>query len=742
MANKNKHLSKIIITLFITIIANSIAGQTNLSKYVDPFIGVEGGGNVFPGPCVPFGMVKVGPDCGKKDWNAGWDSEGNIHGFSNVHVSGTGGGCKYGNVLLAPVVGKINIQDYSSPRKDEKVALGLYEVALQRYNTSARLTALKRTAMHEYTFPSSNESKILIDLGSFLASHERQYFVGSEVKILSDTEIEGYTRIRGGWNIGAPYTVYFHAIFDTPAMNFGTWKDNEMMPGEKTQFDTNQKTGAYFEYQTNEGQKVKVKIGISYLSAGKAKANLEEMNSWDFDEIAAECINQWNTILNKIQVKGTEEQKTIFYTALYHSYLQPVDKTGENSKWASSEPYYDDFYCIWDTFRATHPLFTLLTPSIQADMLRSLLDVYIHEGYVPDARSGDYNGRVQGGSNSDILFADAYVKGLKGIDYKLALNAMIKNAEVPPGGDERKEGRGGLSDYNQKGYVSTLFERAGTRTMEYANCDFAIATLAEGLKEHEIAEKYRKRSNNWQNLWNPQIESLGFNGFIWPKREDGSWWNDDEFSVFQGGTWPDFLYETFSWEISFYVPHDMKALINKCGGKEQFTKRLDTYFTHEKWDQRWYMGLFQISNEPGFLAPCLYNYVGRPDKTAEVVRRTLKERYNTTREGIPGNDDSGSMSAWYVFHAMGFYPNAGQNLYLISSPTFEEVTIHLENNKTLLIKAKNASEKNIYIQSVKLNGISLENSAFKHTDIANGGVLEFVMGSKPSKWGTNEITHQ
>ena len=742
MANKNKHLSKIIITLFITIIANSITGQTNLSKYVDPFIGVEGGGNVFPGPCVPFGMVKVGPDCGKKDWNAGWDSEGNIHGFSNVHVSGTGGGCKYGNVLLAPVVGKINIQDYSSPRKDEKVALGLYEVALQRYNTSARLTALKRTAMHEYTFPSSNESKILIDLGSFLASHERQYFVGSEVKILSDTEIEGYTRIRGGWNIGAPYTVYFHAIFDTPAMNFGTWKDNEMMPGEKTQFDTNQKTGAYFEYQTNEGQKVKVKIGISYLSAGKAKANLEEMNSWDFDEIAAECINQWNTILNKIQVKGTEEQKTIFYTALYHSYLQPVDKTGENSKWASSEPYYDDFYCIWDTFRATHPLFTLLTPSIQADMLRSLLDVYIHEGYVPDARSGDYNGRVQGGSNSDILFADAYVKGLKGIDYKLALNAMIKNAEVPPGGDERKEGRGGLSDYNQKGYVSTLFERAGTRTMEYANCDFAIATLAEGLKEHEIAEKYRKRSNNWQNLWNPQIESLGFNGFIWPKREDGSWWNDDEFSVFQGGTWPDFLYETFSWEISFYVPHDMKALINKCGGKEQFTKRLDTYFTHEKWDQRWYMGLFQISNEPGFLAPCLYNYVGRPDKTAEVVRRTLKERYNTTREGIPGNDDSGSMSAWYVFHAMGFYPNAGQNLYLISSPTFEEVTIHLENNKTLLIKAKNASEKNIYIQSVKLNGISLENSAFKHTDIANGGVLEFVMGSKPSKWGTNEITHQ
>ena len=379
-------------------------------------------------------------------------------------------------------------------------------------------------------------------------------------------------------------------------------------------------------------------------------------------------MSRWNEILNKIEVKGSDEQKKIFYTALYHSYLQPVDKTGENSKWISDEPYYDDYYCIWDTFRATHPLFTLLTPSKQVDMLRSLLDIYWYEGYAPDARSGDDNGRVQGGSNVDILFADAYVKGLKGIDYELALEAMIKNAEVSPGDDERKEGRGGISDYNEKGFVSTKFERAGTRTMEYANCDYAIATLARGLKEKEIAQKYMERSRNWQNLWNPDVESLGFKGFVWPRYSDGSWWSENDYSVFQGGTWPDFVYESFSWELSFYVPHDVNALIEKCGGKEPFTRRLDTYFSHEKWDQRWYMGLFQISNEPGFLTPTLYNYVGRPDKTAEVVRKTLKERYNTTKEGIPGNDDSGSMSSWYVFHALGFYPNTGQNLYLISVP--------------------------------------------------------------------------
>lgn len=716
--------------------------QHDLSKYVDPFIGTEGGGNVFPGPCVPFGMVKVGPDCGKKDWNAGWDNNGNIHGFSNVHVSGTGGGCKYGNVLFVPVTGKINLRDYSSPRENERTALGLYEVGLKKYGTSARLTALKQTAMHEYSFPGGDESKILVDLGSFLASHERQYFVGSEVRILSPTEMEGYTRIRGGWNTGGPYTVYFHAVFDTPAASYGTWKDNKIMPDEKIQYDTNQQTGAYFAYNTTAGQKITVKIGISYLSTGKAKANLSEMSSMNFDEAHAECVNRWNVILNKIAVKGNEEQKKIFYTALYHSYLQPIDKTGENCKWTSEEPYYDDFYCIWDTFRATHPLFTLLTPSIQVDMLRSLLDIYKHDGYAPDARSGDDNGRVQAGSNADVLFADAYVKGLKGVDYKLALEAMIKNAEVPPGGDERLEGRGGLIDYNVKGYVSDKFERSVSRTMEYAYCDYAIATVAKGLKDYDAAEKYEKRSTNWQNLWNSNIESLGFSGFVWPRHENGSWYKEDEFSVFQGGTWPDIMYETFPWEISFYVPQDMPSLIEKCGGKDRFIRRLDMFFTHERWDQRWFMGLFQISNEPGFLAPCLYNYAGRPDRTAEVVRRTLKERYNTSREGIPGNDDSGSMSSWYVFHALGFYPNAGQNMYLISSPTFEEATINLENGKVLRITAKNASDKNIYIQSAKLNGVAFDDNYLKHTAVADGGTLEFVMGSKPSKWGQTEINNR
>lgn len=514
------HKTLSVLSIIFCLITSSQA-QTSYTRYVDPFIGVYGGGNTLPGPTMPLGMVKSGPDCGKKNSNNGYDGGGNIHGFSHIHGSGLGGGCKYGNVLFAPIVGEINLKDYSSPRENEHTELGEYSVELAKYNTHARLTTLNKSAMHEYTFPESNESRIIVDLGSYLSSNwtgnleeENQQLVGSEIRILSATEIEGYTRVRGGWNIGAAYTVYFHAVFDTPSV-----------------------------------------------------------------------------------------------------------------------------------------------------------------------------------------------------------------------------GRGGLPDYNTKGYVSTKFERSGTRTMEYGNCDLAVATIAEGLgKDKALVDKYMSRAkNNWRNLWNPDIESFEHKGFIWPKDGNGQWLSQAEFSVTKGGGWFDVFYETNSWELSMYVPQDVKGLIEICGGREEFVKRLDTYFTHEGGK------LYQVENEPSFLMPCLYNYAGRPDKTAEISRRILSTRYNDSKHGIPDNDDSGSMSAWYVFHALGFYPNAGQDIYLTSSPTFEEVVIDLENGKQIKITARNASDKNIYIQSAKINGKPLEVSYFRHSDIADGGTLEFVMGNKPSKWAQTEI---
>lgn len=705
-------------------------------EYVMPELGAEGHGNVFPGVCVPFGMVKLGADCGDKNENSGWNGGGNIHGFSHVHVSGTGGGPKYGNILFQPTTGDLNLSDFSSARSDEKFALGEYAVKLNKYNINVRLTASRKAGFHEYTYPQSTTSKLIIDAGSCLRVNfsESQKLVASGVKVISDTEIEGYSTVEGGWNFGAPYTVYFYAKTDTPADEISTWKGNSLSSDTEVNETGTTKTGACLKFNTISNQKINVKVGISFISTEQAKTNLGEITSWNFDEVRMAAVEKWENVLDLVDVEGTELHKTIFYSALHHAYLQPTDRTGENPLWESNEPYYDDYYAIWDTFRATHPLFALLTPTKQAEMVRSLIDIYEHEGYMPDARSGNYNGQVQGGSNCDVLIAEAMVKNLPGINFEKGLAAMMKNAEVEPE-NARKEGRGGVLDYNNKGYVSTAYERSGTRTFEYANCDYAIATVAKGMGKIDLYEKYLQRSDNWKNLWNDDIESLGFNGFLWPKHSSGEWVSQNSYDVFRGEAWTGVVYESFPWEMSFYVPHDMNGLINRCGGKDRFIERLDTYFTHDKqFDQSYHIGLFQVSNEPGFLVPTLYNYVNRPDKTAEIVRKVLRTKYNASKAGLPGNDDSGSMSAWFAFHSMGFYPNAGQDVYLISSPVFSKTTINLENGNTFQVLAPGTNDENIYIQSAKLNGVELNRCWLKHEEIVNGGTLEFVMGSTPSTW--------
>ena len=744
---KNKILIVSCIIMYCGLYTRTMAQEKEIdyTKYVDPFIGADGGGNVYPGPCVPNGMIKPGPDCGNMDWNAGWDPSGKIVGFSHTHVSGTGGDCKYGNILLMPTTGDINILDYSSQSENEHSEVGLYSVDLKRYNTSVKFSSAHSTTLHEYTFPATDKANVLIDLGSLLTSYTGQFFVGSELTILSDTEVEGHSRAREGWNRGTAYTVYFYAKFDRPAISYGSWKDGRIFTGIMEQSDENKKTGAYFTFNTNENQKVKVKVSISFMGKNKARYNSEEITSWDVDEVRAHAVTKWNEILSRVKVEGKNEiDKKIFYSSIYRIFLAPSNRTGENPLWQSDKPYYDDYYAIWDTYRATHPFITLISPSLQSRLVESLVDIYRYDHYMPDARSGNDNGLTQGGSNCDILIADALAKGLNGIDYKTALQAMIKNAEVPPGDNERKQGRGGLLDYNRLGYVSTDYERSCSRVLEYANNDFAISQVAEALGETEIYEKYKKKAHSWENLWKDDVESLGFNGFIWPRKSDGQWISSKEFDVFSTGSFEKPFYETFPWEYSFYVPHDMKSLIEKCGGRETFAKRLDAYFTEPFGGNRDHMqlyvtfvGMCQISNEPAFLNPSLYTYVNMPYKTAKIVRGILATQYNTSKKGLPGNDDSGSMAAWYAFHALGFYPNAGQDVYLISSPLFPKAIIELENGKQVEIIAKNASDKNIYIQSCRLNGKPFNNGWFRHGDIADGARFEFIMGNKPSKWAVN-----
>jgi len=412
---------------------------------------------------------------------------------------------------------------------------------------------------------------------------------------------------------------------------------------------------------------------------------------------------------------------------MYHTMLMPSDRTGENPYWHSNEPYYDDYYTIWDTYRSSSPLLTLIAPDRQRDLIRSLIYIYRHTGYMPDGRSGNDNGRTQGGSNADIVIADAYVKGLSGIDYPTAFEAMLKDASVPPA-DPQKEGRGGILEYNSKGYLTLTDERSGSRTVEYAYDDFATAEVACGLNRPAEASLFATRAENWEHLWDKDLKVEGFKGFLRPRNPDGSW---AEPNRLVRGTWPDFFYEGDLWSYSFFAPQDVRRLIELAGGREMFVGRLDSIFYREHFD---------VTNEPGFLIPLLYNWAGRPDHAAEVITELLEKAFTDQRTGIPGNDDSGAMSSWFIFQSLGFYPNAGQDVYLIGTPSFPEADITLAPGKTLRIVARNMDSEHInrFIQSATLNGKPLNTAWFRHKQIADGGTLVFTMGSAPGKWGTND----
>jgi predicted alpha-1,2-mannosidase len=471
---------------------------------------------------------------------------------------------------------------------------------------------------------------------------------------------------------------------------------------------------------------VQAKVGISFVSEEQAKANVTaEIPAWNFDQVHGASLSLWRAELAKLELNGaTESQRRQLYTAMYHIMLMPSDRTGENPKWQSSEPYYDDYYAIWDTYRSSSPLLTLISPDRQRDLIRSLIDIYRHTGYMPDARSGNDNGRTQGGSNANVVIADAFVKGLKGIDYETAFQAMLKDTTVPPA-DAQKEGRGGLKNYNERGFITLADERSGSRTVEYAYDDFAISEVACGLGKSREAALYAGRAHNFEHLFDTQMTYQGFKGFLRPRNPDGSW--AAPFLEVRG-TWPDFFYEGDLWTYSLYAPQDMRRIIELTGGTRAFLQRLDFIFLR---------GHFDVTNEPGFLIPLLYNYAGRPDKSADIVQALLEKAFTDTRAGIPGNDDSGAMSSWLIFQTLGIYPVAGQDIYLISSPSVPDASLDLGNGHKLHLVVRNfdPSGLNHYVQSVTLNGTDLPTSWFHHEQIEDGATLVFTMGPAPSQWG-------
>ncbi len=702
---------------------------------VDPFIGVDWGGNTFVGSAIPFGLVKLGPDMETFDNHRsgfGYSSYGNILGFSHLHLSGAQG--KYGNILVAPVTGPLVLGDIQSPRTQEIAQTGYYAAQLSRYNVKAELTSSRRVGFHRYTFPASAQSHLTVNLASALglgAGSEAQKFVGAEIHLPSNHEAQGVARFRGGWNMGGEYKVFFYLVLDTPAHDTQTWIGSTLSPAQDAAVGATSpegpSIGATFNFATHADQVIQAKVGISFVSIAQARANVaQEVPGWNFAQVRAAANSLWNTELAKLQLTGeTDSQRRQLYTAIYHIMLMPTDRTGENPGWQSSEPYYDDYYAIWDTYRSSSPLLTLISPDRQRDIIRSLIDIYRHTGYMPDARSGNDNGRTQGGSNANVVITDAYLKHLTGIDYPTAFAAMLHDAEVPPANPQR-EGRGGLTDYNRLGYITPADERAGSRTVEYAYDDFAISQLACALHHPAEAALYASRAHNFQNLWDKDMTALGFKGFLRPRNADGSW--AAPYLTIRG-TWPDFMYEGDIWTYSLYAPQDMRRIIQLAGGPDLFNQRMDFIFAR---------GHFDVTNEPGFLMPVLYNYTGRPDKSADIIHLLLEKAFTDSRAGIPGNDDSGAMSSWLIFQTLGLYPVAGQDIYLIGTPSIPESSLTLGNGSKLRIVAKNldSSGLNHYIQSATLNGADLPNSWFRHDQIKDGATLVFTMGSSPSAWGS------
>lgn len=735
-------MKRILVLALYSVLGLSSLMAQDYSRYVDPRIGNEGLGRTFPGPCMPYGMAKPGPDAVTMP-NAGWAPIPEpVKGFSQMHVSGTGGGQKYGNILIQPY---LDSKEIIQKRVDEKISLGYYVCTFEN-GIRTEITASERCAFYRLDFGKKQKGKLLIDVATFLGidtipdKREAQQYVDSYVTCDGKYAVSGWSTVRGGWNNGGPYTVYFYLQSDVPLL-YNNVKES------KTRLDV-----TFLKSIAN------LKLGISHISIAQAKRNIPTCG---FDAQLKHLRETWNGKLRKIEIAGTEKQKRMFYTGIYHTMLMPVDKSGENPHF-SDTPYYDDYYAIWDTYRTSMPLLTLIDEDKQRDMIHSLLNIYKHDGYMPDARSGNWNGRTQGGSNAEIVIADAFAKGMEGINYELALQAMVKDAEVPPMDVDsdlpldsalreslaaEKHGRGGLKEYNSLGYIPYGIDRAGNRTVEYSYDDWCIAQVAKGLHHPDLYEKYMKRSGNWRNLWRSDYEWQGMRGFIMPRDAAGRWldsvpWGkskvyhpqipylpDTKVAPWYLPWWSTFFYEALSAEYSLSIPHDVPGLIEACGGKDAFIKRLDTFFVNKH---------YNVANEPSFLTPYLYHWVGRPDLSVERINQIVHDNYDDTPNGLPGNDDSGAMSSWLVFNMMGIYPVAGQNLYLVGSPMIPAYTIHLPNGKDLKVVAK-GNEWNVKSQ---YDEAILRGTSLTHRQLLKGGTLVLPDCRKVAPSPTGHVVHK
>ncbi|HWN10913.1 MAG TPA: GH92 family glycosyl hydrolase [Pyrinomonadaceae bacterium] len=725
-----------LLLLWLLFLPVAASAQRNAVQYVDPFIGTGGHGHTFPGATMPFGMVQLSPDTRLSGWDgcSGYHySDHVIYGFSHTHLSGTGIS-DYGDILLMPMTGAPSFdalvggktdKGYASPfnHRNEKATPGYYSVLLDDGNIKAELTTTNRVGFHRYTFANDGSRSVILDLV------HRDQVLDSYLRVIDSTHIEGYRR-SSAW--ARDQVVYFVAEFSQP---FETMIALDGKPDDSLQEARGKNVKAIFGFQSKRGPLL-VKVAISPVSIEGARRNLvAELPGWNFEHTVQGASAAWNRELNRIEAGGgSEDQLKNFYTALYHTMIAPnlfMDVDGQfrgtdlQTHTARGFTNYSVF-SLWDTFRAAHPLYTIIDQKRTTDFINTFLAQYDYGGRLPVWELAGNETDTMIGYHAVSVIADAAIKGIGGFQREKAFAAMKHSAELK---------HFGLGAYMDRGYISMEDERESvSKTLEYAYDDWCIAEMARLLGREADYQTFIQRAQFYRNVFDPGV------GFARPRRNGGWLKPFDPREV-------DFNFtEANSWQYSFFVPHDVSGLIELFGGEEKFARKLDELFTmeskttgREQADITGLIGQYAHGNEPSHHMAYLYNYVGQPWKTQQRVRQIIDGFYSPTPDGLIGNEDCGQMSAWYVMSAAGFYPvTPGAPLYAIGTPLFPELRFNLENGKSFVVKALGVSATNIYIQSATFNGRPFRRSYLLHQDLMKGGELIFQMGQRPNfNWGSS-----
>ena len=711
--------NKILLSLFLLlnpffILGNNWTDDKNYAEEVNTLIGTKGlglaSGYLYPGATYPFGMVQFTPSYFSKS-----------AGFVINQLSGAG--CDHmGNFPTFPVKGKLqaspeNILNYRINISKEQGHAGYYEATVQE-DIRAHLTVTERTGMAKYEFPANQTMGTVIIGGGISATPINQ----AAIVITAPNRCEGYAVGGNFCGLPTPYKVYFVAEFDKGAVEFGTWKQKELKPN--TTFAEGECSGVYFTFDLDKKKDIQYKIGVSYVSVDNARKNLRMENAgWNFDEIRGEAEKSWNHYVSKIEVEGDNADRiTQFYTHLYRTMIHPnvcSDVNGEymgadNRVYKSRSKQYTSF-SNWDTYRTQIQLLAMLEPDVTSDIVISHQDFAEQSGGAfPRWVLANVETGVMQGDPTPILISNAYAFGARNYDPRPIFKTMRTNAEIPGAKSQNIEERPGLKQYLEKGYYNA------SEQLEYTSSDFAIGQFAlRAIGDEFSAWRYFHFARSWKNLFNPET------GWLQSRNSDGSWKPLSE--DFREST-----YKNYFW----MVPYDIAGLVEMIGGKKNAEQRLDEFF--QRLDANYNDAWFASGNEPSFHIPWIYNWVGCPYKTQAVVNRILNEQYSGKIDGLPGNDDLGTMGAWYIFACIGLYPEIpGIGGFTINTPIFSSVKIHLKNGSIFI---KGGSEKNIYIKSLKVNGVLYNSTWINWDELSNGATLEYQTSGKADlKWGTKVL---